>query len=103
MWFFCHIISPLNILLQCFCDLWLFLFLNFPLSWVYEITRLWHFKFESFPLPYTHNDIIQHVRWNGFEPDEFCAPQGSAFIGLDRKSTRLNSSHGYISYAVFCL
>src|SRR5256884_4515832 len=23
--------------------------------------------------------------------------------GLDRKSTRLNSSHGYISYAVFCL
>src|SRR2546429_2781868 len=27
-----------------------------------------------------------------------------AFIfALDRKSTRLNSSHGYISYAVFCL
>src|SRR2546422_7146807 len=24
-------------------------------------------------------------------------------VGLDRKSTRLNSSHGYISYAVFCL
>src|SRR2546422_7070504 len=37
------------------------------------------------------------VRWlhcsDGFS---FCAPQ-------DRKSTRLNSSHGYISYAVFCL
>src|SRR2546422_8580737 len=28
--------------------------------------------------------------------------RGSA-CGLDRKSTRLNSSHGYISYAVFCL
>src|SRR3990172_7944573 len=27
---------------------------------------------------------------------------GSA-ASLDRKSTRLNSSHGYISYAVFCL
>src|SRR2546422_8300835 len=26
-----------------------------------------------------------------------------AFPGGDRKSTRLNSSHGYISYAVFCL
>src|SRR2546422_6184174 len=26
----------------------------------------------------------------------------SASLG-DRKSTRLNSSHGYISYAVFCL
>src|SRR5687768_17942309 len=25
------------------------------------------------------------------------------FAGGDRKSTRLNSSHGYISYAVFCL
>src|SRR2546429_2464226 len=24
-------------------------------------------------------------------------------IATDRKSTRLNSSHGYISYAVFCL
>src|SRR2546429_9919053 len=28
-------------------------------------------------------------------PDEFAA--------LDRKSTRLNSSHGFKSYAVFCL
>src|SRR6266436_6920515 len=27
----------------------------------------------------------------------------SAPDGEDRKSTRLNSSHGYISYAVFCL
>src|SRR2546422_7623941 len=25
------------------------------------------------------------------------------FLSKDRKSTRLNSSHGYISYAVFCL
>src|SRR2546429_2994220 len=24
-------------------------------------------------------------------------------LAIDRKSTRLNSSHGYISYAVFCL
>src|SRR3989449_7945545 len=31
---------------------------------------------------------------------------GRPWLGLlppDRKSTRLNSSHGYISYAVFCL
>src|SRR2546429_2606120 len=28
---------------------------------------------------------------------------GAASNLLDRKSTRLNSSHGYISYAVFCL
>src|SRR2546427_8738825 len=27
----------------------------------------------------------------------------AAFVTLDRKSTRLNSSHSQISYAVFCL
>src|SRR2546422_3532951 len=33
------------------------------------------------------------------------APGASEPVGheTDRKSTRLNSSHGYISYAVFCL
>src|SRR2546422_4166250 len=29
--------------------------------------------------------------------------KGLESLQLDRKSTRLNSSHGYISYAVFCL
>src|SRR2546422_1839967 len=29
--------------------------------------------------------------------------RGDAVQPRDRKSTRLNSSHGYISYAVFCL
>src|SRR2546422_7294842 len=29
--------------------------------------------------------------------------QSEGAPGRDRKSTRLNSSHGYISYAVFCL
>src|ERR1041385_8562152 len=34
-----------------------------------------------------------------------CPPdkQGNRKFSPDRKSTRLNSSHGYISYAVFCL
>src|SRR2546422_2529548 len=35
-----------------------------------------------------------------------CAPSSAWAIrarNTDRKSTRLNSSHGYISYAVFCL
>src|SRR2546429_5298217 len=33
------------------------------------------------------------------------APEAVGFRSIieDRKSTRLNSSHGYISYAVFCL
>src|SRR2546422_4752795 len=35
---------------------------------------------------------------------EYVRQKPDARIGrLDRKSTRLNSSHGYISYAVFCL
>src|SRR3712207_8808619 len=29
--------------------------------------------------------------------------RAATFSGLDRKSTRLNSSHANISYAVFCL
>src|SRR2546422_4482926 len=29
--------------------------------------------------------------------------EGAVLDEADRKSTRLNSSHGYISYAVFCL
>src|SRR5687768_18002889 len=32
-----------------------------------------------------------------------CSARGRACALRDRKSTRLNSSHGYISYAVFCL
>src|SRR4030042_2281384 len=32
-----------------------------------------------------------------------CCPQTCRTGIRDRKSTRLNSSHGYISYAVFCL
>src|SRR2546429_9687384 len=47
--------------------------------------------------------------WPSRLPDGF-APPPPPFIGAqgvlgtpDRKSTRLNSSHGYISYAVFCL
>src|SRR5256885_2875040 len=37
-------------------------------------------------------------RTNGFETQDLAFPRG-----VDRKSTRLNSSHLVISYAVFCL
>src|SRR2546429_4310892 len=37
------------------------------------------------------------------QPEARCLGKVSAAEKRDRKSTRLNSSHGYISYAVFCL
>src|SRR5205809_3340643 len=37
-------------------------------------------------------------------PNELLPPGAATLMTeRDRKSTRLNSSHGYISYAVFCL
>src|SRR6266702_4611689 len=58
-------------------------------------------------------DICQDVcPWNRrapivtmphFQPKVFPAPEGNRAGTLDRKSTRLNSSHVAISYAVFCL
>src|SRR3712207_8465236 len=36
-------------------------------------------------------------------PERRSRPSSNARAGLDRKSTRLNSSHANISYAVFCL
>src|SRR5260221_2926998 len=43
----------------------------------------------------------------GFHPRSFCYAFDDAARGIraggDRKSTRLNSSHTVISYAVFCL
>src|SRR2546427_3994053 len=39
----------------------------------------------------------------GHEPCGVVAARGSGVSEEDRKSTRLNSSHSQISYAVFCL
>src|SRR5687768_17932908 len=43
---------------------------------------------------------VDHRRAHRVEAVEPAEPLDQV---LDRKSTRLNSSHGYISYAVFCL
>src|SRR2546422_1409178 len=42
-------------------------------------------------------------RGDSIDTDTPGAPKANAIAERDRKSTRLNSSHGYISYAVFCL
>src|SRR2546429_7032557 len=38
-----------------------------------------------------------------FGAHHYSTEKGGGARSRDRKSTRLNSSHGYISYAVFCL
>src|SRR5258705_8597740 len=54
--------------------------------------------------PYTTLFRSQHVRLERtHDPDVVDAVMAVKALVLDRKSTRLNSSHLGISYAVFCL
>src|SRR3990172_10144685 len=67
----------------------LFFFASFVFSLVIAVSPV-------FPLETASNwTKTQFFADNMFEPE---IPGAG-----DRKSTRLNSSHGYISYAVFCL
>src|SRR5699024_11630864 len=52
---------------------------------------------EGFDLLTFHLSLFQ-----GISITAFCSRE-SGLLGIDRKSTRLNSSHVSISYAVFCL
>src|SRR5438270_4025477 len=94
--------SPLNCTrtvvieyLSTYFTLYLFFFLMIrrpPRSTLFPYTTL----FRS-PLSYAGPDRL--ASW-AIQP--FCSSLGSFGSG-DRKSTRLNSSHSQISYAVFCL
>src|SRR2546422_5383067 len=79
-----------------------------PRSTLFPYTTL--FRSVMVMVPYTRATHVRHDRHGGspslYQP---CAARvrraetgWSTAVG-DRKSTRLNSSHGYISYAVFCL
>src|ERR1041385_1381399 len=52
-----------------------------------------------FPYTTLFRSILQEIIAENPPADSGYVPT----VQLDRKSTRLNSSHGYISYAVFCL
>src|SRR2546429_1240134 len=69
-----------------------------PRSTLFPYTTLFRSRVfdERFPKKVLYvNDVSSSgTQWHGI----FVAETGG-----DRKSTRLNSSHGYISYAVFCL
>src|SRR5437588_3712403 len=56
--------------------------------------------------PYTtlfRSDSVRVVLLRGAGERAFCAGSDLNALAEDRKSTRLNSSHTVISYAVFCL
>src|SRR5687768_18005204 len=77
-----------------------------PRSTLFPYTTLFRSILEAgFALRYTRRldeaaDIFRGVTALLPESDE---PRVALGTVEDRKSTRLNSSHGYISYAVFCL
>src|SRR3712207_8177924 len=47
--------------------------------------------------------LERHIGRKAGDVGEDAGTPTSAFTAVDRKSTRLNSSHANISYAVFCL
>ena len=59
------------------------------------------------PYPMITHQYVVHVELNGncenLERFQEIDADNIEHALTDRKSTRLNSSHGYISYAVFCL
>src|SRR5205809_6078006 len=74
-----------------------------PLS--YSSSLGYHRHMHSFPTRRSSDlevDVAERRSRRGVEEHDLAAVQCDV-ERPDRKSTRLNSSHGYISYAVFCL
>src|SRR2546422_4552968 len=59
----------------------------------HKVVRIEHRGHHRIYLGFSHDTL----------PSKLAGPRVPIAPKLDRKSTRLNSSHGYISYAVFCL
>src|SRR5687768_18354531 len=82
-----------------------------PSSTLFPYTTLFRSRLDGFcrdrfvELTPNQNCLGHFERWLKHERYRPLAirPDGWTDARGDRKSTRLNSSHGYISYAVFCL
>src|SRR2546429_3655577 len=77
-----------------------------PRSTLFPYTTLFRSKAKNVWIRAWLKDRVLHcaIRDDGAGFDAQAAQAATGRKGLgDRKSTRLNSSHGYISYAVFCL
>src|SRR3712207_8599983 len=75
-----------------------------PRSTLFPYTTLFRSLLEP-ALPNQRLRQLECCAGHSFGPVSFAAGQvlGQCTVELDRKSTRLNSSHANISYAVFCL
>src|SRR2546430_3759484 len=73
--------------------------LDFPPEWDVTVFR------PPTPPPLTDAQISEALeRPSGQSPiRQICRGKSRPLVIIDRKSTRLNSSHSQISYAVFCL
>src|SRR5258708_16268994 len=73
-----------------------------PRSTLFPYTTLFRSLISKLsPIAYTESKI--KLRWPLVGMLEGTAEHFSLLLFIDRKSTRLNSSHQIISYAVFCL
>src|SRR3712207_8123303 len=64
----------------------------------YRVTYLSNYSPFMTPDKDTHYSLLTETSYS-----EFKAEDKETIVERDRKSTRLNSSHANISYAVFCL
>src|SRR5207245_10346561 len=85
--------------------IFLFIFPPPPCSTLFPYTTLFRSLLDNAPLNITPegNPRKELARWMISHPYFAEAAVNRMWGYLDRKSTRLNSSHGSISYAVFCL
>src|SRR2546429_6547784 len=75
----------------------------FPYTTLFRSQQALHLKYlRREPTP-QHDGTLRSPRPRN-ERRRGPTPRGArSYTPRDRKSTRLNASHGYISYAVFCL
>src|SRR3712207_8704664 len=75
-----------------------------PRSTLFPYTTLFRSRRIGFLLPGLPQLLLGHpLRVHTYVDEDQHGLLLSSFLSSDRKSTRLNSSHANISYAVFCL
>src|SRR2546430_12654370 len=74
---------------------------------VATVQHQWEYTFDSIGDPILVHDLAGRILRSNQRLSHLLGREGGPLVGRsvteDRKSTRLNSSHSQISYAVFCL